>query len=179
MMLSLTRPKFFIPIHGEFRQLTQHKRIAEEMGVSSKNILIVEDGQRVRLTKDVCEIEETIEIGRVLVDGKHMDVEEIVLRDRRLLSEDGMVIAIIALDKETRALKGEPDFVSRGFIHVDESTELIDEAKALIKVTIESLTVDERRDLEKSQEAVRVGLRRFFTKRTDRRPLILPVIIEV
>ena len=180
MMLSLTRPRFFIPLHGEYRQLTLHGRLAQEMGVPHDNVCIAENGQRVVLTEDSCKIEETVPSGRVLVDGKALDnLDEIVLRDRRQLSEDGMVIITIVIHRDTGEVQGEPEMISRGFVYMDDSLELVDETKQLAVDTVNRLSVKERLDQETSQDAVRRALRRFFSKRTDRSPIVLPVIIEV
>jgi ribonuclease J len=179
-MLRLIRPKFFVPLHGEYRQLTLHARIAEEVGVPSANVRIVEDGEQIRLTPDACEVIGKVPAGRVLVDGKILDgVEEVVLRDRRQLSEDGIVIVVLVMSLQSGQIIGGPDFVSRGFVHVDESEDLLSEAKERVNEAIRSLNAEERAEQDTVQEAARLALRRFFTKRTDRRPLILPVIIEV
>jgi len=179
-MLRLVRPKFFIPVHGEYRQLTLHARLAEEVGIPPENIRVIEDGQQVRLTPNHCEVIGNVPAGRVLVDGKMLDgLEEVVLRDRRQLSEDGIVIAVLVINRQNGQIIGGPDFVSRGFIYVDESEELLSEAKERVHEALRSLNAEERTEQERVQEAVRLALRRFFTKRTDRRPLVLPVIIEV
>jgi ribonuclease J len=132
------------------------------------------------LTEDSCSVEETVPAGRVLVDGRALDnLDEIVLNDRRQLSEDGMVIITIVIHRDTGEVQGSPEMVSRGFIYMADSTELVDETKQLAVDTVNRLSVKERLDQETSQEAVRAALRRFFSKRTDRKPIVLPVIIEV
>lgn len=180
LMLRLVRPKFFIPIHGEYRQLMMHARLAEGVGMSPKDIFVIEDGQKVRLTADSCALGDTARTGRVFVDGKFLEnLEEIVLRDRRQLSQDGMVIAVILLDRQAGKVVAGPDIVSRGFVHVDGSEELMTQAKTIAVEAIASMNAEELAEQETVQETVRVALRRFFTKRTDRRPIVIPVIIEV
>lgn len=179
-MLRLTRPKFFIPVHGEYRQLRLHARLAEEVGIPPGNIRIVEDGQQVRLTPTSCEVVGTVPAGRVFVDGKLLDgLEEVVLRDRRQLSEDGMVIAVLVMNRQDGQIVAGPDFVSRGFIHGTESEALLAEAKECVREAIRALNVEERSEQETVQEAIRVALRRFLTKRADRRPMVLPVVLHV
>lgn len=180
LMLDLVRPKFFIPIHGEYRQLVRHARLAEDVGMPPSRVLVVEDGQQIRLTRETCEIGETVQAGRVLVDGKLLDnVEEIVLRDRQQLSEDGMVLVVVVMNQQSGEIVAGPDLVSRGFVYVDESEDLIEDAKERVREAVAALNAEERSEQETVQETVRVALRRFFTKRTDRRPLVLPVILEV
>jgi ribonuclease J len=180
MMLSLTRPRFFLPLHGEYRQLRLHARMAQETGVQHDNICVAENGQRVVLTQDSIGIEETVPSGRVLVDGKALDnLDEIVLKDRQQLSEDGMVIVTIVIHRDTGEVQGKPEMISRGFIYMDDSVELVDQTKQLAVDTINRLSVEERLDQETAQEALRLALRRFFSKRTDRRPIVLPVVIEI
>lgn len=179
-MLRLTRPKFFIPVHGEYRQLKLHARLAEEVGIPPGNIRIVEDGQQVRLTPTSCEVVRTVPAGRIFVDGKLLDgLEEVVLRDRRQLSEDGMVMAVLVMNRQDGQVVAGPDFVSRGFIHGAESEALLAEAKERVQEAVRDLNLEERSEQETVQEAVRVALRRFFTKRTDRRPMVLPVVLHV
>ncbi len=179
LMLTLTKPQFFIPMHGEYRNLVQHARLAESMSLPASHITIAEDGDRIRLTPDRCEIVDTVSSGRVMVDGKLMDeLEDIVLRDRQQLSQDGMVIPIIVMDSRTGELVAGPDIVSRGFVYMDESEELMEEAKETIRSVLESMNVEERSEIENVQEEIRITLRRFFRKLTDRHPIILPMVMR-
>jgi len=160
--------------------LVRHARLAEDVGMPPSRVLVVEDGQQIRLTRETCEIGETVQAGRVLVDGKLLDnVEEIVLRDRQQLSEDGMVLVVVVMNQQSGEIVAGPDLVSRGFVYVDESEDLIEDAKERVREAVAALNAEERSEQETVQETVRVALRRFFTKRTDRRPLVLPVILEV
>ena len=180
LMLQLVRPRFFIPIHGDYRKLKQHSLIAEETGVSPRNIRIIENGDRVVVSKDRCEVAEKVPTGRVRVDGHMLSrLHEAVLRDRRQLSEDGIAVVILAVNSETGDIAAEPEIVSRGFVYMDESEELVNEAKAVARGALEALHPNERADLNAVQGAVHHALRRFFTKNTDRQPVILPAVLEV
>jgi len=150
------------------------------MGMPVKSVLIIEDGQRVHLTSSSCEVADTETTGRVLVDGRMLEpLEELVLRDRRQLAHDGMVMAVMVLDRSTGIIQAGPDIVSRGFIDIEDSAELVADAKATALDAVQALEAGERSDHETVKEALRLALRRFFTKRADRHPLIIPVILEV
>jgi ribonuclease J len=180
MMLQLVRPRHFVPVHGEYRHLMLHARLAEQLGMPASNVLVAEDGVQIRLTRDGCSLGDKVPAGRVLVDGRLLEeLEDVVLRDRHQLAQDGMVIVILLMERQTGQVVADPDIVSRGFVHVDASEELLDEAGTVALDAVAGLNDEERCQTEVVQEAVRHALRRFFTKRTDRRPLVLPVVIEV
>lgn len=180
MMIQLTRPRYFIPIHGDYKQLRQHARLAEESGVSPQHIHVIENGERLEISEEAAEVVEKTRAGRILVDGQMLErLDEIVLRDRRQLSEDGMAIVIFVRSKETGELLTEPEIVSRGFVYMDESEELMNQAKAAALDALDALPEEKRADQEAAQEAARLALRRFFSKQTDRRPVLLPVVLDV
>lgn len=181
LMLNLLQPKFFIPIHGEYQNLVKHAELAESVGISETNIRVAEDGELIRLTAESCEVfEREGRSGRVLVDGKpDIELEDIVLRDRIQLSQDGMVIPIIVLHSDGGAIATDPEIVSRGFVYMDESEDLVTEAKEITRRVIENLSDEQKHETETVQEEIRTGLRRFFTKRMQRRPLVLPVVMRV
>jgi ribonuclease J len=180
LMLSLIHPKFFMPIHGEFRQLYHHAWLAREIGIPEQDILIAETGDIVTITPERASISGKAPVGRRLIDeGGISELEEWVVRDRQWLSEEGMVLAVIPLSKATGLLKAPPELVSRG--HVQESGEarFMTEARDVILNTIDACTDEEREDSLILTEMIRADLKRFFKKRTGTRPMIIPVIIEV
>ncbi|WP_102050285.1 ribonuclease J [Pygmaiobacter massiliensis] len=181
LLLSLTKPKFFIPVHGEYKHLKKHALTAEDTGIPAKNILIADIGDVIRLTDDAIGIEDTVPAGRVLVDGLGVgDVGSVVLRDRRHLSEDGLIMAVAAVDSMTGSLVSGPDIVSRGFVYMKEAEDLIREAKTLVKEIIDKNEAEfQRRNPEELRGAVRDGLSTLMYRRTRRSPMILPVILEV
>lgn len=180
LMMNLVRPKFFIPAHGEHSNLVQHAELAEEVGMLPENITIAEDGDLIRLTPDFCGVQDKVTAGRVLVDGKiDMGIENIVVHDRQQLAQDGMVIPIVVLNSNNGEITAGPDMVSRGFVYMDESEELMDEAKDIVVHAIRHLSPEGKSETETVQEEIRVVLRRFFKKKTDRRPMVLPVVMRV
>lgn len=181
LMLNLLRPKFFIPIHGEYQNLVRHAELAESVGIPRDNINVAEDGELIQLTSDSCEVfERHGRSGRVLVDGKpEIELEDIVLRDRIQLSQDGMVIPIIVLHSDGSAIATEPEIVSRGFVYMDESEELVNEAKELTRNVIENLTNEQKQETEIVQDEIRVALRKLFAKQMKRSPLVMPVVMRV
>ena len=180
LMMNLVRPKFFIPAHGEHSNLVQHAELAEEVGMLPENITIAEDGDLIGLTPDFCGVQDKVTAGRVLVDGKiDMGIENIVVHDRQQLAQDGMVIPIVVLNSNSGEITAGPDMVSRGFVYMDESEELMDEAKNIVVHAVSHLSPEGKSETETVQEEIRVVLRRFFKKKTDRRPMILPVVMRV
>ena len=181
LMLNLLRPKFFIPIHGEYQNLVRHAELAEAVGIPRENINVAEDGELIQLTPESCEVfERQGRSGRVLVDGKpEIELEDIVLRDRIQLSQDGMVIPIIVLHSDGSAIATEPEIISRGFVYMDESEELFNEAKELTRNVIDNLTNEQKQETEIVQDEIRVALRRLFAKQMQRSPLVLPVVMRV
>ena len=182
LMLSLVRPRFFIPVHGEYRQLSQHARIAERVfaGRDPKpGILLTENGDVLHFDGAGARIAGKAPVGRVLIDDTRTgEVGDEVLRDRRHLAEDGLVVPVVAINKQTGALEGVPDIITRGFVMEDSQALLADGARLLVDV-VEQASVEERTDQGLIKEKLRVELRRFFRKRSGRRPFVLPVIMEI
>ncbi|MFQ5532231.1 MAG: ribonuclease J [Candidatus Methylomirabilales bacterium] len=180
LMLNLTRPKFFVPIHGEYRHRYHHARLATAVGIAPDHICLVENGDILEFTPDKGGVVGTVGGGRVFVDGKGVgDVGDTVLRERQHLSRDGMVIVVVSLHRETRAVVSGPEIVSRGFVHLQDQGALFDTAKRLVGEVLAAGPEEEREDVEILKEKMKAGLRKFIQKTFDRRPMILPVIIEV
>ena len=225
LMLNLLKPKFFMPMHGEYQNLMRHAEIAESVGIPSDNIKVAEDGELIRLTPETCEVfGREGRSGRVLVDGKpEFELEDIVLRDRIQLAEDGIVIPIIVLHSDTgndsQQDSGQPsavsdqqdgvilaenllfesfrqptetdshsttglnagqiEIISRGFVYMDKSEELIEAAKEITRNVIENLSDEQKHETETVQDEIRGALRRFFSKQMQRSPLIFPVVMRV
>ncbi|MBK5274887.1 MAG: ribonuclease J [Desulfuromonadales bacterium] len=180
LMLNLTRPRFFMPIHGEYRHLMVHSKLAQKTGVPEERCILATNGDVVSFYSDTAAIVEKVESGRVFVDGKGVgDVGNVVLRDRKHLSEDGMVVIIIGMNKTTGGIIYGPDIVSRGFVFEDESQEYLETARGLVVEAVNELSEEMRCDCEEVNTTVRQVLRRFFKKSIERRPVILPVIMEM
>ncbi|MDX1984933.1 MAG: ribonuclease J [Bryobacteraceae bacterium] len=182
LMLSLTRPKYFMPLHGEYRQLAQHAALAHRvLHDHLQGAFVIESGQSLEIDGEGARRGATIAVGRVCIDSGSVDevVEDIVIRDRRHLSEDGFVLPIIAINKQTGKNVTLPEIVSRGFVSFDEDSSLMQEARRVVLKTLETSSKEERGDWGVMQEKIRTDLRRFLNKQTSRRPLIMPVILEV
>lgn len=179
LMLQLVKPKFFIPIHGEYRHLFRHAALAHQLGVVSEEILLIEDGQAVEFTEDRAYRREPVAAGRVLVDsGSLEEIEEVVIRDRKHLSEDGVVVPIIAIDKHTGRMESQPEIVTRGVMS-ENGQELLVGAREVLMKTVAESSAEETSDWGVIKEKIRVDLKRYISKQTSKRPLILPVILEV
>lgn len=179
LVLQLVKPKYFIPIHGEYRHLFRHAALAHQLGVVSGEILLVENGQSIEFTHEGAFRRDPVTAGRVLVDsGSLEEIEEVVVRDRRHLSEDGVVVPIIAIDKHSGRLESQPEIVTRGLVG-DTSPELLNGAREVVLKTIEQSNSEEKSDWSVIKEKIRVDLKRYINKQTSKRPLILPVILEV
>ncbi len=180
LMLNLVRPRFFMPVHGEYRHLVKHIQLAQKVGIPEERCLLGTNGDVISFYADTAAIVEKVESGRVFVDGKGVgDVGAIVLKDRKHLSEDGMVVVIIGMNQSSGATIYGPDLVSRGFVFEDESQEYLEQARSVVVAALEELNEEMRCDCEEVKTAVRQGLRRFFKKSIERRPVILPVILEM
>jgi ribonuclease J len=179
LMLQLVKPKYFIPVHGEYRHLFRHAALAHQLGAVSEEILLIENGQSIEFTEDGARRRDPVPAGRVLVDsGSLEEIEEVVIRDRKHLSEDGVVVPIIAIDKHTGKLESHMEIVTRGLMS-DNGTELIAGARLVIMKTVEESNAEEKSDWGVIKEKIRVDLKRYINKQTSKRPLILPVILEV
>ena len=182
LMLSLVRPRYFVPIHGEYRQLSQHARVARRVFAGREprpEILLADNGDIVVFDAAGGRIAGKAPVGRVLIDDTRTgEVGDEVLRDRRHLAEDGLVVPVVAINKQTGTLEGVPDIITRGFVMEERATLLADGARVLVDV-IEHASLEERTDQALIKEKLRVELRRFFRKRSGRRPFVLPVIMEI
>ena len=180
LMLALTKPKYFMPIHGEFKHLNANKKNAVDMGIPESNVFISEIGKVLELGQDGARFSGNVEAGRVLIDGYGIgDIGNIVLRDRRHLSQDGLMVIVASVDLAYRMLISGPEIVSRGFVYVREAEELMDQAKEIAKNAIEECFdrgIDERSEIKNS---VKNALSRFILQTTGRKPMILPIIMDV
>ena len=180
LMIYLTRPQFFVPIHGEFRQLKNHAALAQDQGIPEENIFIIEDGDTFRLYPESAQVAGKVTVGRRFIDeGILEEVHEVVLRDRRYLSEDGFVVVVVRVDRLTGNLIGKPELVSRGFVLTDTSSELMEAAQNEVSTIVAETPLEEKQDQELFNEILRKGLKRFLRKQTGKRPIILPVTIEI
>ncbi|MCC6393215.1 MAG: ribonuclease J [Bryobacterales bacterium] len=182
LLLSLARPKYFIPVHGEYRQLARHASLAKTvLGAGLKDTFVIDSGESVEFDDYGARKGTSVPVGRVCIDSGTVDevVEDMVIRDRRHLSEDGFVLPIIAINKHTGKNESLPEIVSRGFVSFEDSSELLQGARQIVAKTLEGSTPEERTDWGVMQEKIRTDLRRYISKQTSRRPLIMPVILEV
>lgn len=180
MILALVKPKFFIPVHGEYRMLVKHAELGRIMGVQPKNVVIAENGKVIELTKKSIKCEETVQTGAILVDGSGVgEVGSVVMRDRHRLAEDGMIVVVLPYSSNDHKLLGDPEIVTRGFIYVKEAERLMDELK---RVTLESVSACEAQhimDWTTIKSKVKNNLSGYLYKTTRRSPMILPVISEI
>ena len=177
---SLTRPKFFIPVHGEQKHLQKHANLAKSMGMSPKNVLISDIGRVIEITPDKMEVTGVVPAGRVMVDGLGIgDVGSIVLRDRKHLAEDGLIVVVAAIDSSLGQVVTGPDIVSRGFVYVRESEKLIDDARAIARSVLEECCREHAHDWTAMKTKVRDELSHMLFQKTKRSPMILPIIMDV
>ena len=180
MIHNLVRPKFFMPVHGEYRHLVKHANLAKSLGMPADHIVIGENGSVIELTKNSISINGKVPAGKVLVDGLGVgDVGNIVLRDRRQLSQDGIMIVVVTIDKESCHVVSGPDIVSRGFVYVREAEGLMDEARDKVQAALERCEENNVSEWSAIKSTVRDSLGRFLYERTRRRPMILPIIMEI
>jgi ribonuclease J len=179
LMLSLVRPRYFVPIHGEYRQLARHARLASRVSPGTK-VVLAENGDLIRVDEGGARVADKVPAGRILIDGTRSgEVGDEVLRDRRHLSGDGLVVPVVAIGRQSGTVEETPDVITRGFV-VDARTEaLLKEVPALVAAAIEGASVEERTDPGLIKERIRVDLQRFFRKRSGLRPLVLPVVMEI
>jgi ribonuclease J len=180
IMLNMVKPEYFIPIHGEYRHLVRHIKLASSVGIPDDNLILAENGDVVEFTVDSAGIIDKVESGKVFVDGKGVgDVSDLVLKDRRHLSQDGIVLAILSLNEKTGEVIYGPDIITRGLVFEEESSHLIDEARSAVLERLDGLNTEAKSDPAEVEEEVRRALRRYFNKTLERRPVILPFIIEI
>jgi ribonuclease J len=180
LMLNLTRPRYFVPIHGEYRHLVRHAALATEIGLAAEDCFILEDGDVLEIDGVGARRAESIAAGRVFVDGKGVgDVGDVVLRDRRHLSDGGMILAILAVNQHTGEIISGPDLVSRGFAIEDESQAYLERAKEVVLEALAALAPELRTIPAEVKEEMRKALRRYFKKTLERRPVVLPFVMEL
>ncbi|MDF1590853.1 MAG: ribonuclease J [Desulfobacterales bacterium] len=180
LMINLTKPEYFIPIHGEYRHLILHTRLAEKVGIARENILLAQNGQVIEFDKSGGSITGKVTTGRVLVDGKGIgDVGRSVLKERRTLSEEGLVVVNIAFDEETGIVIYGPEIVSRGFVFETQTGHLLEEAKCVILEIVEEVTPEEPNRMAIIQSKIKSALRQYFYFAIKRRPVILPFVMEI
>ena len=180
LMLTLTKPKFFIPVRGEARHLYQHKELAEELGIPEEDIFVTEIGDVVELTRNKGRIAGSVTAGSVMVDGSGVgDIGNVVLRDRKLLSEDGIFTVVITLNKQTGALLAQPEILSRGFVYEKNSEELLKETRELVKAKAAQFEKNHRSSWSSIKNDIRNSIKNYLYERTKRRPMVMPIIIEI
>ncbi|NWG14324.1 MAG: ribonuclease J [Acidobacteria bacterium] len=180
LMLNLTRPRFFIPIHGEYRQLYSHMLLARDMGIPEERILLVETGDIIRLSPDSAVVCGRASVGmRYIDEGVTAELDETVVRDRRQLSEEGIVISVIPISKSTGRLTGDPEMLSRGHVLEAAGNRLMEDARDVVLRSLEECTEEERADPLVLSEVIRADLRKFFRKRAGTRPVIVPLVLEI
>jgi ribonuclease J len=179
-LCRLTRPRYVVPVHGEYRMLAQHKLLLGRNGFPAERVVVAEDGEALSFGPQGARKQERVAAGRVLLDRSGADgIEDVVVRERRHLSSDGVLVPVVVVDKNTGALESRPEIVSRGFMDRGPEAELLAEAGFVVADAVEARPPHERHDSELTKERVRQGLRRFLKQRTQRRPLVIPVVMEV
>jgi ribonuclease J len=180
IMLNMVRPRYFIPVHGEYRHLVIHGKLAKDVCVEEENVIIAEDGDVVEFTDEGARVAGRVESGKVFVDGKGVgDVSDMVLKDRKHLSRDGMVLAVVALNEKTGEIIYGPDIITRGLFLEQESPGLLEEARKRVMETLNTINVEAKTEIPEVEEEMRRALRRFFNRALERRPVILPLVLEI
>ncbi len=177
-VLSITKPDYFIPVHGEFRHLTHHARLAIEMGVPDDHVLLAEDGDVVELSDEGLDFGDSVPAGYLYVDGTVGDVGHGVLRDRRVLADEGFVVVVVTVDGHTGEVIGAPEIITRGWVHAPEAEALLDEAREQVVKGLDGVATEGTVDMETLKRRVRQAVGRVVSERTRRRPMIVPVVIE-
>ena len=180
LMLTLVKPKFFVPVHGEYRQLVAHKETAKKLGYDDKDVFLMTNGRVLELNENEAKLTTTVPFGKVMVDGLGVgDVGNIVLRDRQHLSQDGLIIVVITMDSSTGEVIAGPDMISRGFVYVRESENLMDDVKSMITIKINESVNNGITDWATLKSIIKDNLRDYIYRETKRNPMILPIIMEV
>jgi ribonuclease J len=177
-LLALARPEYFIPVHGEYRHLLRHARLAIEMGVDRHNVLLCEDGDQVSLNADGLEFDGEVPAGYLFVDGIVGDIGQGVLRDRRILAEEGVVVVVVGVDEHTGEIITGPEIITRGWIHAEEAEALLEEARGVVSQSIADAVVSGVFDADTLRRVTRRALGKLVSERTKRRPMIVPVVVE-
>jgi ribonuclease J len=177
---TLVKPKYFIPVHGEYRHLKQHALLAQKLGMKEENIFLLDNGSVLEIDRKTARVAGSVTAGQVLVDGLGVgDVGNIVLRDRKHLSQDGILTVVVTLSKETGGVIAGPDIISRGFVYVRESEDLMDKAKEIVKDTLSKCEEKQITDWATIKSNIKESLRGFLYEKTKRKPMILPIIMEI
>ena len=180
LILALAKPKYFMPVHGEYRHLCRHAALGEKMGVKPSNIFIMDNGKVLELDTNSAKISGTVPSGKILVDGKGVgDVGNIVLRDRKHLSQDGLIVVVVSICADTGEIAAGPDIISRGFVYVRESEEMMEKARAVAKEALDASMAKGQTDWSTMKTAIRNAVSDYMWGQTKRNPMILPVIMEV
>ncbi len=179
LMLALTKPKYFMPVHGEFLHLSAHRDLAMTMGMEKKNIFVMNIGEVLEITKNEAKLNGTVPTGQIMVDGLGVgDVGNIVLRDRKHLSEDGLIVVVVAMERATGQVVNGPDIISRGFVYVRAAEDLMGEAKGVVQKALDQCEDNQVTNWNQVKNEVRDTLKNFIWQKTKRSPMILPIIIE-
>jgi ribonuclease J len=180
LMISLVRPRYFVPVHGEYRQLARHARVAERVTSGATEVLVVENGQQILFDGKGGRLGERVPSGRILIDGTRTgEIADEVMRDRRHLAADGLLVPVIAINRQTGSVEGVPDVITRGFVRDERSEALMKDAASIVVEIVEGASVEERTDIGLIREKIRADLQRVFRRRSGRRPLVVPVIMEI
>lgn len=180
LIYSLVRPKYAIPVHGEYKHLMAHKKLAMELGVEKDNTFILSSGDVLELDEDSAKVTNKVPVGAILVDGLGVgDVGNVVLRDRQKLAEDGIIIVVMGMDTASSRIVSGPNIISRGFVYIREAEDLIEEARQVVEVTVDDIETRGIKDWNKIKTTVRDALGEFVWKKTKRKPMIMPIIMEI
>ena len=180
LILTLANPKYFIPVHGEFRQLKAHAETAKSVGIPAKNIIMMENGRTLEINEDEAKLTNMVPNGKVFVDGLGVgDVGNIVLRDRQHLSQDGLIIVVLTMSSQTGEVVSGPDIISRGFVYVRESDNLMEDVKNVVKNEVKKFEENGIKDWTTIKSTIREDLRDYIFSKTKRNPMILPIISEI
>ena len=180
MMLALVRPKYFIPVHGEYRMLVKHAELGRLMGVEPKNVVIAENGKVIEISKKSVKLNGAVQSGAVMVDGMGVgDVGSVVMRDRHRLAEDGMVVIVVTLSSWDNALLSDPEILTRGFVYVKEAEDMLEELKRVTKETVLACEENGVKDWASIKSRIKNNVSSYLYKTTKRSPMILPLISEV
>ena len=180
LIYSLVKPKYAIPVHGEYRHLKANAEVAKSLGIPKENVFIIQSGDVLELCDDSAEVVDKVHTGAILVDGLGVgDVGNIVLRDRQHLAEDGIIIVVLTLERRTNRLLAGPDIVSRGFVYVRESEELMDDARRAVSEAVDKCLSGRHTDWNKIKLVIRDSMNDYIWKKTKRKPMVIPIIMDV
>ena len=180
LILALTKPKYFLPVHGEYRQLMAHSETAKMMGIDRDNIIKLENGRILEIDENSAEFNGLVQSGIILVDGLGIgDVGNVVLRDRQHLSQDGLIIVVLTMDSSSGEVVAGPDVISRGFVYVKESENVMEDIKQVVRQIVRKCEEQEIRDWTTIKNSIRENLREYIFSKTKRNPMIIPIVMEI